>query len=840
MTIDNPFLTAAHGFTNDRPRGGVRPARGAKRLGRLLWPIVLITLSALWLPAAAYGDNYTAPGPFFFLDKGNSWYFNQGFMKCWTGDTPKAGCPENTVTLTRIRPDGHGEWVLGKTNNKIETPYLRYVRFQTGDALIPYSGDGPAYLNAVHCGPVAYRLIVDGNVVMTTGLLGPTATTGARFLPYPIRRGKHNIRVRLVGDPSGCEGNTDLWAVGQWFPRNWGLALWLWNAPAREDLSGTVLEGDSDPMAGLEIIAREDEPQGHTYKIATGADGAFTFNLPAGNYIVAPRSPSGGPVFNPAKRTVHLNQDVSGVNFVRAADELDMETSASRLIDGLWWTTATAGGAAKVVGTARLRNARNEPLRDRPVRIGAPYWDVAPPGSTEPEIVICDDSWRGVYPGTGFERITDTAGKIRFTMLLGGSIGNFFLHANDPSDAVVFDVERFGQLGTYMGPNEDIVMTLQNAVKLGLPKPPLAGTTQAGVQEGLLDWLLWYRFGEYVGAAAQSPWGEFGPIRNAEGSHGGIVLYPSGNPGPLRRHLTDGTALPGGYTTLAIPIKYVVVLGKPTWYVDFGGGAGLKDLAAWELEYGPARAGFAGRDGGDGPAWFGGPYPPPSTDAAARTAFNRCVPGAAPRVAGIEVHSPLRLLITDPNGNKFGYDNGALVDEIGGYLVPGGKLRPATYIVPSGTYQVGLRGTGSGRAGLVARVPMDNGESVRAFSFGSRKGATGRLALTGAGAADSLKFDGRIVPAWKGLPLAVRGLPRQVLPRRRVKFAIRVVSRYGQAVEGALVAVTGKKISTRTLTNRLGNAALSFKSPRYGRVLVRVTAPGCVTMTKTILVSALP
>jgi len=334
--------------------------------------------------------------------------------------------------------------------------------------------------------------------------------------------------------------------------------------------------------------------------------------------------------------------------------------------------------------------------------------------------------------------------------------------------------------------------------------------------------------------------GDFGPFRSADGRNGGIVFYPSGNPGPLRAHLLTGTPLPGGYETRVIALRRVVILGGTSWVAQLSSGpTGLMSVQQWEnVEFRTkAVAGYAIPRAGERLGWFGGPYPPSSANAGARRAFDRCAPGAAPANTVFAVHSPLRLLIRDAKGRKLGYDaKGKLVGTLGGWVSRGGKgaAGTTTYVVPAGSYSVGLTGTGRGRATIVASTPGATGDRVAVFALTSRTGASGTLKVGARGAATTLTFAGRRVRAAPGVGLRVAGVPRRVSAGRRVVLKLRVSDQFGARVGGALVAVRGAGIEAGALSDARGGVRLTFVAPRSGRLTVAASAPGHVATRRTV------
>jgi uncharacterized repeat protein (TIGR01451 family) len=65
-------------------------------------------------------------------------------------------------------------------------------------------------------------------------------------------------------------------------------------------IGGRALSANRAPLAGITITVRDFPSGGNARNTTTAADGSFSFNLPAGNYVVTPTPPQPGFVFNPA------------------------------------------------------------------------------------------------------------------------------------------------------------------------------------------------------------------------------------------------------------------------------------------------------------------------------------------------------------------------------------------------------------------------------------------------------------------------------------------------------------------------------------------------------------
>lgn len=604
-------------------------------------------------------------------------------------------------------------------------------------------------------------------------------------------------------------------------------------------IQGHVRDHRGDPLGGVKVDALS-TTGGKRQSDLTDAKGLYRIEAPAGAYVVVPQRSgrTDRERYAPVSRRVQGDATTVTADFtLAAADELTVRTDSTVPVQGIYSTLVAASGGVFEYGSATLRNGRDDPVAGERVKFDPAYWDVAPPGSPDPNVLVCDDVWRRVYPGATFERFTGPDGQIDFSVWFGSDRGNWWLKGREARDTALTGVLRVGQVGGVLGPdNEAIIGALGNPFAGG--GPLLTGPSLDATQETILDWLLKER--ESSAKGAQFPMGDFGPFRSADGRSGGIVFYPSGNPGPLRAHLLTGAPLPGGYETRVIAIRPFFIVGGTTWVAQLSSGpAGLMSLQQWEnVEFRTkAVAGYATPRTGERLAWFGGPYPPSSANTDARRAFDRCAPGAAPANTVFSVHSPVRLLIRDAKGRSLGYDaKGKLVGTLAGWVSRGGTTAPGTttYVVPRGTYTVRLTGTGRGRATIVASTPGPGGDQVAVFTLASRRGATGTLKVAPRGAAGALTFGGRRVRAGAGVGLRLAGVPRRVTAGRRVALTLRVSDQFGRRVGGALASVRGSRVNARGLSDARGRVRLTFVAPRSGRLRLAVSAPGHVAATRTV------
>ena len=382
------------------------------------------------------------------------------------------------------------------------------------------------------------------------------------------------------------------------------------------DLTGHVRDHRGRPLAGVTVEGTS--AAGQSGQVKTDADGYYSYKgLPYGTWTIKPLTSgkTDRERYDPVSRTLDMSSGGAvTADFTMAnGDEVKVSSPEPagggfgyQMISGLWWTTAPANGSWSAPMTVQVKNARDDPVKDQVIAVRSFVWEGAGVGGP-PRAVLCDDSGRRVYPGEGFERITNADGKITFTVRFGTDAGSYRFTAAEKDDAGKFDLGRVWQRIEGTSPDYKAIRTLLTG-----KDAPGPAQSAAAVQEGLADFLLGVRARAGTGAPDA---GEFGPIRAVKNGKlsGAIVFYPAGNPGPLYAHLNGRAPLPGGYAAVVLPIAQDVITrewgtfrGNPANPLD----RGLVGLADWEAAHGPASAGYINPHPDQGSAYFGYPYPP--------------------------------------------------------------------------------------------------------------------------------------------------------------------------------------------------------------------------------------
>ncbi len=238
--------------------------------------------------------------------------------------------------------------------------------------------------------------------------------------------------------------------------------------------------------------------------------------------------------------------------------------------------------------------------------------------------------------------------------------------------------------------------------------------------------------------------------------------------------------------------------------------------------------------------YFGFPYPPLTQNGEADAAFyDQCLrPDAL--YFHVEVHSPVRLLFTDRRGRRFGLDAaGRAVRGGAGLMLTDKAHHTTTFVLPAGRYKVVFKGSGNGRATIVAFTPGHTGERGQTVLFPVRKGKAGTASLTAGGLGRAVKFAGHRYRVSTGVGLRLKLAPAHLRHGSRPRVVkVRVSDQFGRQLAGALIAVRrGRSTVATGLTNARGIASVRVSSARKGKLVVRVSAaaarPRSVTLPIT-------
>jgi hypothetical protein len=263
-------------------------------------------------------------------------------------------------------------------------------------------------------------------------------------------------------------------------------------------------------------------------------------------------------------------------------------------------------------------------------------------------------------------------------------------------------------------------------------------------------------------------------------------------------------------------------------------------VAEWQnggpgfIAHGPLVAGPVVATPDDPVQYFGWPYPPPAQDIAARANYDATCVKSDPSAWGIDVHSPVSLLLRNAAGGEIGVNaHGQRVEDAPGVLqLAHGRLSGIE--VPPGSYTITLTGTGSGPAHVVFDLTNASGDHTWTLALTSKRGAGGTVSVgpSGPGVA---RLGGHAYRATRGLGLAVRGLPDRLRHGRRHKLTLHVTDAFGTAAPGLVVIVTGSHhFRGEALTDARGRVVLLIPNTLTGKLEFTFGGPAYAKLVRTV------
>ena len=519
-------------------------------------------------------------------------------------------------------------------------------------------------------------------------------------------------------------------------------------------------------------------------------------------------------------------------NEVRIKEDANIDVTVESATPG----SLATDSSARSIGLVRLRvtNGKGDPVGGRRVALGLPQ-EVGVI-DLQPRLLVCRADGTRAYPPGEDPTLSRAAyattpdnGEVVFQIQLGTQRRSTQLLV---TGAVIGDddLEEASDGATVALPDNDAPPTpdlhtaldaLQRAdLPVGTPDdaPGVTGTgTPLEVVKALTRWLLQRRENGQVQA-------DFVPITSSDQAHAGVLFYP-------RAQLQ---ALTGSATVTGAYILQIENLGsghQVTWNRP------LISLADWETRSLNAQGLVDG--GGMAPprgqvvlagqlvtssdtAFLGFPYPTAGAGA-----------GCGPVLDGVAValHSPVTVLVKNAAGQALGFDpDGAYRNDIPGAVFTGGE--PAMYLLPPGTYQAGLTGTGSGPASLV----LSGAGATSTFSFPAKGGATGTLSFDDTLATTSGTFNRKKLHATAGVPIRVTGVKKRIRIRSGDPLALSVTNVFGSPVAGARVHATGTDVDIETLTGADGAATMPLVVTKATRRLT-IVVDGAGVAPATLRVS---
>ncbi|HEV7734577.1 MAG TPA: hypothetical protein VGR62_20555 [Candidatus Binatia bacterium] len=543
-------------------------------------------------------------------------------------------------------------------------------------------------------------------------------------------------------------------------------------------------------------------------------------------------------------------------------DEGSVSTGEVKIVDVTVEVTVTPSSLASdssrnSFGVVRIKviDSKGQPIVGQRVRLKVPRWFGALRDRT-PSLLVCDDAGARIYP-PGENPILDNV-RIATTGSSGELVYGLWLGTDrtaPPSTQLFVPAEAIDDAGALIsegGKLVDIATPTQGpAPGVDLAKRQLderqtselppgqrqdpAGVTGRGaptaVLQSLIRWLESER--ERGFPALQNV--DFGPITTIDGTQAGVVFFPRGQGALVLEHLRSeaGANPPGGAFVLQMEVSQLDPRGRHEvqWTRD------LMSLATWEttrplnalgIENAakPIRGRAVAATGvvtSDPNAFFGFPY---ATASPTGGYAGSCLP--VMNGVGVDVHSPVTLLVKDAAGGGVGFDAaGAYTNELEGGTYAGGE--PSQYLLPPGTFTADINGTDSGKATIVLTASGASGVTAKTVALKAKAGKTGTLEFDDSLAAPRGTFNKRRLKVKGGVPLAISGLKRRVKVQRGDELTLSVRDAFGSPVQGARVHATGKGFDASTVTATDGSAAMPLLLTKSVRMTVEVSGAGLET-----------
>jgi hypothetical protein len=232
-------------------------------------------------------------------------------------------------------------------------------------------------------------------------------------------------------------------------------------------------------------------------------------------------------------------------------------------------------------------------------------------------------------------------------------------------------------------------------------------------------------------------------------------------------------------------------------------------------------------------AFFGFPYPTISPTGSYSGSCLRVMSGV-----GVDVHSPVSLLVKDAAGNGVGFDAaGAYSHTLEGAAYSTGE--PSSYLLPSGAYTADINGTGSGPATIVMTSATGGGVVAKTITLKAKPGKTGTLTFDDSLAAPKGTFNRRKLKVKTGIALKIDGLKKRVKVHGGDELTLSVQDAFGAPVQGARVHATGRDFDASTVTATDGSAAMPLLVAKSVKLTVEVSGPGLRTTKKKVGVKLL-
>jgi hypothetical protein len=591
---------------------------------------------------------------------------------------------------------------------------------------------------------------------------------------------------------------------------------------------GGEVEKTSGPTpASVDLAAGASATITYTFKPTKAGPVTLTFASFGGQSSTGPID-SGGPV---ETNQVLVKEDVT--------IEVKLEP-ASLATD----SSAASGGIIR----AKVTNAKGEPSKGRRVRIKFPQYYLGPI-DFEPRVLICTTDGSLVFP-PGANPIpldaafatTPDSGEVTFQLWVGTQRrSDAMLVTADAVEedgtllATDGDTTALGPIGGSLAPS--LAARLNETQQAQLPEAQrldAAGITGRAAPLEVLQSLVRWLSVERERGLSHLQGIDFVPITSQDQTNAGVLFYARGELQALLARL-QGTPTAVGALVLQVEVSQLDPLGRHEvlWL------GGLMPLDTWETTRplntfgiedqgrpvrGPAVA-AVGLVTASPYAFLGYPYPTAGAPAAGGYGGG-CVP--ALNGVGVEVHSPVALLVKDAQGHGVGHDaSGVYVNDVPGAVYDAGE--PATYLLPPGSYQTDIVGTDKGPATLVLSAPG----ATSTFTLKAKAGKTGTISFDHTLASATGTFNKKKLKGGAGVPITVAGVKKRIKVRSGDPLTLTVTNPFGAPVAGARVHATGNGFDAETLTGADGVATMPLVVTKATKKLT-VTVDGAGVQPKTL------
>lgn len=615
-----------------------------------------------------------------------------------------------------------------------------------------------------------------------------------------------------------------------------------------DDLTNMAPTADPTPSVAA-AVEKKSGPTPASLSLGDGESGTITYTYTpkkAGKVAFtfagfAAQGPSG---------SVHAPGVTTGTVAIKEDVAVDVSVSPSSL-----QTDSSAASTGTV--TLKVTNKNGEPISRQSVALNFPqYFGIL---DLNPRLLVCDAGGALVFPpgadatlndaayattsGSGeasFELVLGTQRRAPQLLVVGAAIDADKLDVAD--DGVQVDLPASGA-----GVNPVAHGDLDALQRADLPESARAATdativargAPADVLRGLVRWLESKR--EAGGNLVRDV--DWVPIASADDAHVGVLLYARADLQAVLAHLEGTGAAPAAYvlqienTSLGL-FGYEVKWERPwmalsTWENSALDGEGLVVPGGSQEPRGRAKS-AVGLVTTSPYAFLGYPYPAGGPSADSGYGAADCIP----KLDGMtmSVHSPVTLLVKDAQGRGVGLGaDGVWTNDLPGAVYTSGE--PTRILLPPGSYQADIVGTGKGPATIVLSAP---GAAPKSFTFTAKPKKTGTLTFDASIGSAAGTFNKKPLNVVDGVPITVAGVPKKVKVHAGDPLTLTVTNVYGRPVAGARVHAVGKELDAEGLTGADGVAAIPLAvTKKTKKLVVTVDGAGVVPTSLKVRVKLL-